>query len=164
MTSYAFYADSIDSEAEATGTTVFVSGEFDRDTVVRAVRIGLVIYNNPTFTSATMKIYTDKSLPGNAKSPKKLVATSDSRSKSEITTMAYGYREVYFTFNDVVLHAGETYNFVLNLAGYSSPSASSHVAWVRDFAIPIYGEETAATGLFRSPRMIQVVGAPYVIL
>lgn len=101
--------------------------------VITGCRTQIIVYNNPSFTSLSMKIYANRS-----GSPAGLIATStNSPTKAEITTLNHAWKEIYFDFASVGLKGGETYHFVLTGTGYTG-TTSSHIAWKHSFPDPAY--------------------------
>lgn len=126
--------------------------EMANDTVLKAVRSRFVIYNNPTFTLLSMKIYSD--VDGN---PGQLLYTSSKTwIKSEITSYDHGAIEIYFDFDsEPPLAAGMVYHLVPWLTGYTG-DGTSHVAWVKAFPDPYYD-----TGL--TVEHVELATLPYVV-
>lgn len=121
------------STSEATNTIIFQPVVFNDDYILRASRTWIVVYNDPTFTSLNMKIYSNSS----ANAPKKLLATSTNvQLKADIHTEDNAIKEIWFEFDYFPVQANETYNFVLNASGYTG-SDTSHLAWMKGFPDPI---------------------------
>ena len=82
----------------------------NRNIILRAVRIWIIFYNNPTITSLSMDIYSVDP-DGN---PKELLhSATNSLTKAEMITDTNGVKEVFFEFNYPVLKSNDTYAFVL---------------------------------------------------
>lgn len=98
--------------------------------LIRGVNIGLVVYNNPAFTSIHLDMYDDDSgVPG------KKIAQSNSFTKAEIHTLPHAYKVVGFTFSDIAVRAGGYIYFALGAVGYTGNS-SSHLAWRNSYPDP----------------------------
>jgi hypothetical protein len=124
------------------------------DMVLAAVRTSVVVIGNPVFTSLCMKLYSNETVGGLA-TPRKLLATStDVRTKAEVHTLPHGVKEVYFTFGNLPLKGGDTYNLVVNGTGYAPVADSSLLAWRKAWPDPVY------RGGF-TPTLINVNAAPY---
>jgi len=120
--------------AELTNSTHTARCKMNEHTVLRAVRVGITVLNNPTFTNLSMKIFSDKE--DDTKGG--LIATSTNViTKSEITTLANAIKEIYFEFNDVLLHGSLYYHFGLTGTGHSF-SPTSTIAWKKAWPNPIY--------------------------
>lgn len=144
--------------AQMTDTTLFQTVQMNSDVILRAVRTWIIYVANPTYTSLSMKIYSNEVVSGN-NTPRKLLHTStDVRTPAEIkgaTDLANGVREIYFNFDDVNLRGADKYNFVINASGYT-PSGNSHLAWMKGFPDPVN-----ATGY--TPALQKIGIAPYQI-
>lgn len=125
---------------ELANTAIYQAIRMNDNAILKAVRVQVVIYNDPTFTDLNCKIYADHSgVVGG------LLATStDSRTKAELTTLDNAWKETYFNFNDVNLQKDTWYNIVINGTGYSGADATNHVAWVHAYPDPILTGYTAA--------------------
>lgn len=138
---------------------------FPRNVILRATRTWIVAYNDPVFTSLSMKIYSNQVVSG-INTPKKLLHTStDVRTKAEIFTLPNAAKEIYFNFDDVPLREGDTYNFVINAVGYvpvnfPDPDASL-LAWRKGYPDPIYTAsfKAALDIVERAPFSILFIGA-----
>lgn len=124
---------------ELANTAIYQAMRMNDNAILQAVRIRLVVYNDPVFTDLNCKIYSDDSgVVGG------LIHTStDSRTAAEIHTLDYAWKETYFTFNKANLQKDTWYNFVINATGYS-PTASSHLAWMHTYPDPMLTGYTAA--------------------
>lgn len=130
---------------------------FDSDIALKAIRSWFIFFNDPSFTSISMRIYSFKN-----SIPYQLLFESDvNLTKAEILTEDNACRDIYFTFtNAPFLKAGESYAMVPWIDGYTGDS-SSHVAWKRAFPDPVYTHaETLAdtTLLARYPFDLTVIG------
>ena len=132
-----------------------------KNTILRAARTKIVYYNNPSFTSLNMKIYSSDNIAG-VETPVKLLHTStDSRTKAEIVGDLYGIRSIYFTFDDVVLQKDTFYNFVLNGSGYSPVLNTNYLAWIKAWPDPAYqdGFVPSRVNLFSAPFHLELIGS-----
>lgn len=148
---------------ELSDTSYSQAFRMNSNTIVRAIRTWFVIYNNPIFNSLNAKIYaTDEQIEDGSYPPTKLLATSNSRTKSELITDDYGIKETYFDFtNDVELEGTTWYAIVINADGYS-PTSNSHIAWKHSYPDPVLPGYTAALETInQSPFEIYFIGADY---
>lgn len=130
----------------------------DINTLLVCVRTWLVVYNNPTFTSIKMHVYSDTGT-----GPGTRLYTSESVPKAFITTYANGAREVPFAFyapNGVWLQADQSYYLALEAVGYTG-STSSHLAWKKAWPDPVYstGVDLALIKLGVAPYALTIEGA-----
>lgn len=120
------------NDSDLTDTTVKQSMIFDTAVLLRAVRVGIILVGDPTFTSMNMKIY-------NSALTVALYTSTNVQTKAQLlTTEDNGICETWFEFNDVMLARGDTYYFVLNATGYSGASESSHIAWMSTYPKSIH--------------------------
>ena len=145
------------STAQATNSSVYQKFVPTDSMILRAIRVSLIQNNDPTYTSASLKIYSNRN-----GSPGALIATStNSPTKAQLFSGANsGITDACFIFDDVSLRGGETYHVVVNLAGYTG-SDSSHIAWKNTFPSAVYRStvDTSFTGMHLSPREFAVIGA-----
>lgn len=138
---------------------IAVSQRFRHATVsfiLRAIQVGVVIYNSPTYTSLEARLYSD-----NAGSPGVLIATStNSWTKSEINTLASGFKNVGFSFNFIPLRAAEYYHIVLFPNGYIGDS-TAHIAWRFSYPDPQYrtGINLNAAQAATHPLELSIIGS-----
>lgn len=145
---------------ELANTTHFQTVEFNKNVILRAIRMWVIIYDDPVFTDLNCKIYSNDIVSGD-NSPKKLLHTStDVRTKAEVHTLASGVKEIYFTFNDIPMQKNTKYNIVLNGAGYM-PTAGSYIAWVKSWPDPIYrtGLTVTTSNVGDLPYQVYYIGA-----
>lgn len=140
--------------ADFPGTTYFQKFKVQSDLYALAVRTWVIAYNNPTFTSISGLIYSDRN-----GSPGKLLFTSSNQiTKAEMITQANGVKEIYFEFapnEGIPLRAGDYFHLVLSVSGYTG-DASSHLAWRKAYPDPVY-----STGLPTTPEKIGIF--PYAV-
>lgn len=130
--------------------------KFNTNLVLRACRIWLIFYNNPTLTSVTMKIYSD-----DGGTPKKLLHSSTTTlTKSEIITLSNGVKEIYFEFDYPAFDGDDYYHFVLFANGYTGTD-SSHIAWRQGWPDPVYmtNYTPSLVNLGVAPRTIYFIGS-----
>lgn len=97
---------------------------------LRGANVGIIVYNSPTLTSLSLNIYADDSgFPG------QLIATSNSYTKAELTTLSHAFKVVGFTFADIPLRSGCSYFFALSGTGYTGDS-TAHIAWRNSYPDP----------------------------
>lgn len=129
----------------------FQKVKFNSNIVLRACRIWLVFYNNPTLTSISMKIYSNSG----GSQGKLLHTATNTWSKSQIITENNGVREIYFDWNYPSFDADDEYHFGLFLSGYTGNN-STHVAWRSAWPDPVYGTNF-------TPTRVNINSAPYTI-
>lgn len=144
---------------EADGTDLTYSQRFkvNSNSVVRAIRTWVVLYNNPTFTNMRMRLYENR----NGVAGKVLATSTNSFVTADLlSTEVHGLKGIYFTFADVPLLGTEWYHAQILLDGYTF-SDSSLVGWVKGFPDPEYREGLALTYEERlvSPYRFAVIGA-----
>lgn len=127
---------------ELSGTTHYQPFTPTKNTILRAVRTSLIGYNNPSFTSINMKLYSD-----NGGVPGILIATStNSQTPAALKPGALSHyvTETWFEFDDISLKADSMYHLVLNGVSYVG-TESSHLAWMRGWPDPVYREGISVT-------------------
>jgi hypothetical protein len=119
--------------ADMSNTRVHQPTTFGQDVILIGCRVWFIVYNNPPFTSLSMKVYSN-----NAGSPKKLLHTStNTQAKAAVHTLDHAVNEFWFDFASIPLRGGDTYHFVVNATGYTG-TESSHLAWMRGFPDPVH--------------------------
>jgi hypothetical protein len=150
-----YYGDPFDT-AEMTDSTKSVRMRPNKNIVLRAVRTWLIWYDNTdSIANLVCKIYSDRSQSAGA-----LIATSaNSFARSDIITEANGVKELYFEFDEIPMHSGTFYHFVINCSGYTG-SESSHIAWRKAWPDPVYrtGWTQGLESLAVAPYMLTVIG------
>lgn len=147
---WTLWADSY-STSEITDNSKSVAVTFGDDGVFRACRTWIIIYNDPTFTSLSMKIYSNNS----SGSPRKLLATSTNvQLKADVHTLPNAPKEIWFEFDYFPVQANEIYHFVLTGSGYTG-SSSSHIAWVKGYPDPVLPHDGGAV------TFVDVVSSAY---
>lgn len=123
--------------------------------VLKAIKTWLIVYNNPSFTSFEMRIYSSRnSAPGDL-----LHTSSNVQTKASIHTLANACKEIYFDFNKPVFDKDDTYYLVLWGNGYTG-DATAHVAWKKSYPDPNYTTGLSDTkSLGKWPYDIAVFGA-----
>ncbi len=127
------------------------------DFVLKAMRTWFIVYNNPTYTSIEMRIYSN-----NGGAPGKLIATSSNvQLKADLCTLDNGAKETWFHWsNPVALDKDETYHFVPWINGYTG-DGNSHLSWKRDFPDPVNLTNLEAVNiekLNRWPFSVMLIG------
>lgn len=159
------WGDTWETTASMENTTLFQTVQFNTDVILRAVRTWIIYVENPTYTSLSMKIYSNE-IVGSTNTPRKLLYTStDTRTPAEIkgeTALAHGVREIYFNFADINLKGADKYNFVINAVGYA-PSGDSHLAWMKGFPDPVYstGYTPAIETINIAPYQMYFIGGSF---
>lgn len=106
----------------------------DGSYLLKGCQVGIILYNDPAFTSLEARIYSDS-----VSAPKTLIATStNSYTKAEVlTAQIHGMKNIGFSFNGIPLVAGDFYHLVLFPNGYTGTDAS-HIAWRMSYPDPQY--------------------------
>lgn len=144
-------------------TDIYQPVKFNSNIILRAVRIWVIVYDDPDFTDLTMKIYSDTPTTDLDHVPGKLLHTAENTiTKAEMITLDNGFKEIYFRFDDVNLNGSTWYNFVLNGTGYA-PTGDKHIAWRQAFPDPVYstGLTIDIANLFRFPFSFYAIGAEF---
>lgn len=149
------------STAAMADTSMFQTISFDENTVLQAVRTWIIGIGNPTFTSLTMKIYSNEVVAG-ANTPRVLLWTStNAPTKAEIFSKQNGCREIYFEFGLPALRAGEKYNLVINATGYTYAELS-HLAWRKAWPDPVNKAFTPTIeNLALAPYALYAIGGDF---
>jgi len=127
----------------------------DDNTALKAIRANIIIYNDPVFTSVSMRIYSNDN-----DVPKVLIAQStNSFTKAQMHTEDNALKGLYFEFNKVPLRGGDTYHAAIWLSGYTG-DADSHVGWKRGVPDPINpeGVTVSFSTLYRTPFDVAFYG------
>jgi hypothetical protein len=159
--SWKIYADYFES-GQLANTSKFCTISLKQNIVLIGVRTWIVVYDNPTFTSLNMKIYSNEVIAG-VNTPKKLLYTSiNNVLKSEIMTLHNAIKEIYFEFDKVPINGNDKYNFVINGVDYSY-SAGSHLAWVKAWPDPVYSDGFTANfeSLAAAPYQLYCIGSAF---
>lgn len=138
MSNWMVLAKPYDTDASLTDASVFQSVKFSENVILKAVMSWMVVFNDPTFTSLSMKIYSNDEQEAST-TPKVLLHTStNTQMKSSVHTLDHACKELFFEFANINLRRGTWYNFVINAVGYSGASSASHLAWKNTYPDPIY--------------------------
>jgi len=158
---WSVYGKPYAADSDLTDTSIFQPLKFDYPVVLKAVRVWLIVMGSPTFTSLSMKIYTDDAEQA-TRTPNVLLHTStNSPTKAELITLNHGIKETYFEFSNPNLAAETYYNFVINASGYSGASDSSHLAWRIDWPDPIYTDGVTEGSIATYPLSIYPIFARF---
>jgi len=144
------------TDASLTDTSVKQGLTFtEENKVLKAVRIWLVFYNNPTFTSLNCKIYSSNLLL--------LHTSTNTQSKADLISLDYGVKETYFEFNNPTMVKNELYYFVLNATGYTGASETKHIGWRNTYPDEYYPTSPALTklDLYKFPLAIYPICARF---
>jgi len=138
------------------GLRVFQPVTFNDDIVLNGVTTWLIVMGDPTFTSLTMKIYSDQ---GNA--PGSLIYTSsDTITKTELITENNGIKSALFQFGSVSLKGTTKYHIVLHETTSSyTGTTSSMLAWRKTWPDPEYRTNVVTTG--SKMDYVDLLIAPY---
>lgn len=120
---------------EAANAAVFQPFKFQRNTILRAVKVKLLLINDPTFTAVTAKIFGNNENTANPEPSTLLYSATNTKAKGDLLTQNSAIAETYFEFDDPMLRFGTYYHLVLNLTGYTAAS-DSYVAWKHAFPDP----------------------------
>jgi hypothetical protein len=105
----------------------------DNRFVLRAVRVFVLEYNAPIYTSISAKLYAVRS----SGATKDIATSTNSFPAAQVSTLDHAHKELYFTFSNPVLQADTDYRIGLIIAGYTGTQAS-HLAWASSWPDPIY--------------------------
>lgn len=132
------------NSGELATTAVYQPVKPNNNLILKGLRTWLVFYDNPVVDNFIMKIYSDRT-DTVAHAPGVLLHTSTNTfAKSDIITLANGYKEIYFDFDNVNLNESTWYNFVINAETYT-PAGDAHVAWRLAFPDPVYATNLQVT-------------------
>lgn len=132
------------------------------DIILRAVRTWVVVYNAPTFTNLSMKIYSNNTESG-SNAPGVLLHSSTTQwNLADLTTEDNAVKEIYFEFPDVSLNGVDEYNFVVSADTYVYLE-SSHLAWRKAWPDPVYraAYTPSRVNMGRAPFELYLVGAQF---
>lgn len=152
-----WYADSYTSPWELEKhQPLTVTSDFE----VKVVRTQVLFLNDPTLTSIQMEIQVDggPELELHGITPVTSHTSSNTVLKSDISTFKNAVRDIYFTFDDLVLREGESYRINLKLTGYTG-TAASHLAWVKGIPAPYETRNYSKVEMGRAPYYIGFIGA-----
>lgn len=127
--------------------------------LVKAFRIGVIQYNDPSYTSLVLKLYGNR----NGSPGKVIYTSSNSISKSTIASVEdHSYKETYFEFtNPPALRGGEQYYAAIFINGAYVGDATSHLAWKTTWPDPIFDtgvtENQAKAAKF--PLQLSIIGS-----
>jgi len=151
------------NDSELTDKTVYQHIKFDRNAILRAVRIWVVVFNDPTFTSLNLKLYSNNENAADPEPSTLLETSSNTWAKADVHTQAHACKEIYFEFNYPTLRKNTWYHFVLNASGYSGATTSKHLAWRYAYPDPVYPENVTeeAVALGRYPLTLYPIFAEF---
>lgn len=155
------YGDQYENASDLTDQSKFQPVIMPSNSIVIGCRTWVILVDDPTLTSLSMEIYSNRPDGSGDPQPGVLLHTSTNvQTKANILTDNSGNKEIFFNFNQVNLKGGDTYNFVLTGAGYS-PTASSFIAWRIAWPDPVYTTNYTPTveNLGRAPKFISTVVA-----
>lgn len=131
---------------------------FDDAYLIKAARVWLVFYGDPTFTSIQLKAYRNAN-----GEPGSLIGTStNSFALADVMTESYGVKEVWFEFEPFQARNTEYVHFAIHINGYTGTDAA-HVAWVRATPDGVYSSDLSLTNLnvHIAPLRITLIGAAF---
>lgn len=146
------------ASGELSNTNLYQPVIFNQNTILRAIRTWVIVYNDPSFTNLNCKIYSNDV---QTSAPKLLLYTSTNTVlKADLYTDDYAVREIYFEFADINLNGEDTYHFVINGTGYSY-SSSSYLAWKKAWPDPVYATNYVVANInaYRAPYALYCIGA-----
>jgi hypothetical protein len=118
---------------ELVASTCYQPFVLNQSISLKAIRLTVILYNNPTLTGLQAHIYSNR---GGV--PYGLIASSTNDwDKSEISTYDNAARQIYFEFSQRHLNGSDTYHIVLTSDTYTGTD-SSHIAWKLNFPDGIY--------------------------
>lgn len=153
-----WYARQYDT-GELTYSTCYQSFTPNDNISLKAIRLSLIIYNNPTLTGLQAHVYTSRSSLPYAL----LMSSTNTYTKNQITTYDNGAREIYFEFTPKHLLSSETYFVTLSATSYTGTD-SSHIGWVIAFPDYLYSV-TGSNNTFQTknlgyyPQTLSLIGA-----
>jgi len=127
-------ADTYNADAELSNATKYQPCKMNSNIILRYVRSWVVVFNNPSFTGLTMKIYASNESYDKGKL---LHTATTTWTKTQVTAENNAIREIYFEFNDISLNKDNWYHFALS-GTPSSFSSSSCIAWKMGWPDPVY--------------------------
>lgn len=148
--------------SDLTDVNIYQTVQFNKNIVLRGIRLWIVNYNDPTYTSLNLKLYSGTTGSVLTSTPKNLIATSlNVITKAEVSTLANAHKEIWFEFQDIALNKDSIFHFVLNGAGYTANWPTSGLAFRRSFPDPIYTKNVTSewTHIARMPYMFTFIGA-----
>lgn len=125
--------------------------------ILRGVTVGLVVYNDPIFTSLHVNVFDDDSgVPG------KLIAQSSPILKAAIHSLPHAYKVVGFALQDVAVRGGSYIHLGLGAVGYVG-DASSHLALRNSYPDPQFpaGVTLDAAHADNHPFEVCLVGSEF---
>lgn len=155
---YTIFGDSYNTNAELSGATKTAKEKFNNNKILRYVRTRIVIHNPDNFTDLKMQIYSDD---GGSKGY--LIAESlNTWQKSDLTTLAYAAKEIWFKFDYVPLHSDLFYHFAL-VGNGTSFDADKHIQWQHSWPDYIYklGRTNTFEELSTSSYYLYYIGSAF---
>lgn len=150
-----------DNSSSAPG--VYQSFSFAEHRSVAVMRVDLIQYNNPTYTSVQLQIYGKR---GTTPIGKLLYTSSNTVTKTTIGEgVSNAWKNIYFTFSPyAVFRAGDLYYAALFINGAYVGDATSHLAWKNGYPNPINttGLTITANKQFSSPLDLCVLSSKVV--
>lgn len=125
MPNYTHYVEQFETgDFGAIPTYTLRTRPLAKNVVLNGFRLWLVFVNNPTFTSVTLKIYSDNG----GFALKLLHSSTDTYLKADVLGDNSGPKEIFFGFDNVPLNKDTHYHFAVVADGYVG-SDSSYVGW-----------------------------------
>ena len=147
---------------ELADTTLFQTQQPVDDIVLRAVRTWIVVFNAPTFSNLTLKIYSNDDDSGSDAPGVLLHSSTTTWNLADLTTEDNACKEIYFEFPDISLNGSDKYSFVMQADSYTYLT-SSFLAWRKAWPDPIYTAAYTPTipNMGRAPFELYLVGADF---
>lgn len=101
-----------------------------RNQLLKEVVTGLFFYNQPSFGSVKLEIWSEEN-----GAPCRKIAESDSFSQAECNVDPFAYRILCFTFSPLAIKKNGYYYLTVKPSSYTG-DASSHIAWRQSFPNP----------------------------
>lgn len=125
--------------------------------LLKSIRIGIIHYNDPVYTTIQLKIYGDR----NGSVGKLLLTSSNSIAKETISIVDHAFKETYFEFSGYPIKTNTYYHASLFINGAYVGDNASHLAWKTTWPDPIFdtGITQLQTKAAKYPFDLSVFGA-----
>lgn len=155
---FARFAETTDLAPSA--KVIYQPFKTNQNMILRGMRYWVVVYNNPSFSGLTASVWSNNELTSLPAS--KIADSTNSWQKSQLTSLANGFFEIYQTFDDVPLQEDTTYHFVFNCQSYTGTDAS-HIGFRIAYPRPVYtdGIDLSPTKINRIPYLLYLIGASF---
>lgn len=126
------------------------------------VRATFLMFNVPTITDLTCRIYSESMQSNGNYSVGKLIDSSATRTIGSITTIKNGVYDLYFQFSNASFLSDKSYYYVTFTASGYSYSESSHLGWLRDWPEQNYGTGSQMNDLDTAPLRFHLNGQRFI--